>query len=727
VNSTVLNADHDMGGDGKNGGFAARDAYGFNLNYFTGEYKPINTTVTPFPGHSAYLGSAYRPLYNGNISSMAVNIGKFNQPQLYNYQYDQLNRITGMDVYRGLNETNNNWNALAATGDYKERVTYDANGNILKYLRQGFGSNTAMDSLSYNYYTATNKLSHVRDRINGSTAHSSNYTEDLEDQGTNNYTYDETGNLKTDAYENIQHIEWNVYGKIHEINKLSGPLVNSIYIKYFYDPAGNRIGKTEEYAQADAHFNWYARDAQGNVMATYQVIGGWGGQGPLLLKEHHVYGSSRLGVIKRDWDMQQDKYSSVNANLIGPTYLVNLTRGNKLFELSNHLQNNLVVVTDKKTGVSSNGTTVDYYTADVTNAQDYYPFGFVQPNRKYSVDGKLPTFTFNGKMNDGEVKGDGMQLDYGFRIYDPRLAKFLSVDPLTQEYPWYTPYQFAGNSPIENTDLDGAEPNPYITGEFLKGIGRSILRGVNKTITYIANNPNHAGYGYSPKMKAVTPEQIKQYEINWRQQIDPKWHAQQFSENLVYGTTNFVGGIIDGDGERTAQAIPKLAVALGPISIFKGKISISNVTKAGSINKIDIALGKDINLYTFAKRTSSSSFHTWADNIPGYSIIQKAEGFYNFEDAFKYATDAAINTNGRIKFNLEYVNLQQVGQIKPGTGLYQPLKEFGGKSLWEMKMITEWELSQILNNSQLSKIAEFQRMGVSVPESAIRELAKPKK
>lgn len=43
------------------------------------------------------------------------------------------------------------------------------------------------------------------------------------------------------------------------------------------------------------------------------------------------------------------------------------------------------------------------------------------------------------------------------RIYDPRLGKFLSVDPLTKEYPWYTPYQFAGNKPIQFIDLDGLE------------------------------------------------------------------------------------------------------------------------------------------------------------------------------------------------------------------------------------------------------------------------------
>ena len=67
-------------------------------------------------------------------------------------------------------------------------------------------------------------------------------------------------------------------------------------------------------------------------------------------------------------------------------------------------------------------------------------------------------FAFNGKENDNEVKGDGNQQDYGMRIYDNRLGKFLSVDPLADEYPMLTPYQFAGNMPVRYIDLDGLEP-----------------------------------------------------------------------------------------------------------------------------------------------------------------------------------------------------------------------------------------------------------------------------
>ncbi len=62
---------------------------------------------------------------------------------------------------------------------------------------------------------------------------------------------------------------------------------------------------------------------------------------------------------------------------------------------------------------------------------------------------------------DNEVSGTGNMYDYGFRIYNPRVGRFLSVDPLTSSYPWYTPYQFAGNKPIVFIDLDGLEEAKY--------------------------------------------------------------------------------------------------------------------------------------------------------------------------------------------------------------------------------------------------------------------------
>jgi len=79
------------------------------------------------------------------------------------------------------------------------------------------------------------------------------------------------------------------------------------------------------------------------------------------------------------------------------------------------------------------------------------------PGRKYSIANTNYRYGFNGKENDNEVKGEGNQQDYGMRIYDPRLVRFLSTDPLTQKFPALTPYQFASNNPIAGIDMDGLE------------------------------------------------------------------------------------------------------------------------------------------------------------------------------------------------------------------------------------------------------------------------------
>ena len=83
---------------------------------------------------------------------MAVNIKKLAKPLVYNYGYDQLNRLVSMDAFGGWNPQGNIF-APNKLQDYRERVSYDANGNILSYRRNGEGisSGVAMDSLTYQY------------------------------------------------------------------------------------------------------------------------------------------------------------------------------------------------------------------------------------------------------------------------------------------------------------------------------------------------------------------------------------------------------------------------------------------------------------------------------------------------------------------------------------------------------------------------------------------------
>ncbi|MBC7387785.1 MAG: RHS repeat-associated core domain-containing protein [Opitutaceae bacterium] len=137
----------------------------------------------------------------------------------------------------------------------------------------------------------------------------------------------------------------------------------------------------------------------------------------------------------------------------GATLYDEYNTGSRTYEMSNHLGNVLATISDKKLQHINAGNAVDYYLADVVNQRDYYPFGMLQPGRSYGAGYR---YGFNGKEQDKETTST-TTYDYGFRIYNPALGKFLSVDPLIKKYPELTPYQFASNTPIQAVDLDGAE------------------------------------------------------------------------------------------------------------------------------------------------------------------------------------------------------------------------------------------------------------------------------
>ncbi|GAA4321008.1 hypothetical protein GCM10023184_06480 [Flaviaesturariibacter amylovorans] len=74
------------------------------------------------------------------------------------------------------------------------------------------------------------------------------------------------------------------------------------------------------------------------------------------------------------------------------------------------------------------------------------------PGRKFAVESGY-RYGFNGKEDDVET---GLQ-DYGMRIYNPGLGRFLSVDPIAHAFPWNSPYSYAEGDPINYIDLDGLE------------------------------------------------------------------------------------------------------------------------------------------------------------------------------------------------------------------------------------------------------------------------------
>jgi uncharacterized protein RhaS with RHS repeats len=63
-------------------------------------------------------------------------------------------------------------------------------------------------------------------------------------------------------------------------------------------------------------------------------------------------------------------------------------------------------------------------------------------------------------------------LAFKYRIHDPEIGRWLSVDPLQKKYPYASPYSFALNTPIQAVDPDGREVIPAGKEEvvFLKGL-----------------------------------------------------------------------------------------------------------------------------------------------------------------------------------------------------------------------------------------------------------------
>lgn len=307
VNSnTVTTPSRDMGRDGvmaetnNPNRYFAQDEIGYSLGYYKDENKEDYTAIsTPLTqdhflaatpaSSSLYTQTETKQLFNGNISSMVTGIRKFMQgsagPQAMIYSYDQLNRIRATNMTNAIDMTNNQWLTGTSTA-YNETFHYDGNGNITSLTRKN-ELGQLMDDLQYKYLDKTalydkntNKLGAVKDNVGGGTTDiKSGQTFDDNTDGNNihtlaqdNYEYDNIGNLVKDKSEEIAKIEWTVSGKIKSITRTAYSAKPDL--EFIYDAAGNRIAKIVKPAGNNSDANWrytiYVRDAQGNVLSTYE-------------------------------------------------------------------------------------------------------------------------------------------------------------------------------------------------------------------------------------------------------------------------------------------------------------------------------------------------------------------------------------------------------------------------------------------------------------------------
>ena len=103
-------------------------------------------------------------------------------------------------------------------------------------------------------------------------------------------------------------------------------------------------------------------------------------------------------------------------------------------------------------------------TTRISDRNHLTSFGSLMPERSWQATSTDKyRFGFNNQEMDDEIYGEGNSLSFKYRTENTRIGRFFAVDPLTKDYPWYSPYQFAGNKVIQCIELEGLEEWPVST------------------------------------------------------------------------------------------------------------------------------------------------------------------------------------------------------------------------------------------------------------------------
>lgn len=438
INGSELEASKDAGKDGANKGpftNVTPDAVSMVLDYYKGDYKAAGGGNL-FTAHlSGPLKNSSSDVYTSDVRQMVVNNAAFDQNEglAMAYSYDQLRRLVKSKSFF---RKNNTWQS---TNQYETSFSYDANGNITSLKREG--DQGTMDQLTYHYKQDKNILDHLSDQVG-----EGSYPNDIDDQKTGNYRYDAQGRLTQDLSEGLQNLDWNRHDKVTAVVKKGyGNIYN------YYDGTGDRVMK--DYIldnNAKSKVVSYVRGVNNEILAKYKFKPS---TDSVYLTGHYIHGRSRLGVYNMDTTLQSIKDGHVAQY-----------RGNKHYEIGNHLDNVMVTVSDKKMPDTAAAPSANKYRPDIVSATGYYPYGSQLPGRKMNADSY--GHGYQGKEKDNELKGDGNAYYFKERMYDPRIGRWLSIDPNAKKFPGESPYIAMSANPVSRIDDDGAQDHPACSVEW---------------------------------------------------------------------------------------------------------------------------------------------------------------------------------------------------------------------------------------------------------------------
>ncbi len=351
------------------------------------------------------------PLYNGNISSTQWKTANTdNSLKTYNYQYDALNRITS---------------AVDNLDRYSlSDVFYDRNGNIKRLKRKGHivaqpvSTNSShfgvMDDLRYTYQNNSNKLMKVEDVA---PVDAFGYKDDAVNQApdtANDYSYNNGGAIEIDETKTLVFWKYNHLGLLEEAVNYS----NGGTIQYIYTATGVKLkkivstGTTTEYAG-----NYVYEDT---------------GSGSSLKFYNHAEGY-------------------VDASGSAHEYV---------YQYKDHLGNVRLSYSDTDNdGVAE--------TSEILEENNYYPFGLKHKGYNSNTTSHLALkWKYNSTEYEEALGLDLYEMDV--RSYDPAIARFTSIDPVTHHS--MSPYLAFDGNPVYWADPSGANSENLIANIWNTGI-----------------------------------------------------------------------------------------------------------------------------------------------------------------------------------------------------------------------------------------------------------------